>query len=95
LTERFPLPAEFFISSENQEEQMKFYENSRAVYSGFGCKNKLDYAKLYTKWAVVQLAQVLKNSVTWCVKYLQLSPFSTTISSFGFDAVFAHSGAQF
>jgi hypothetical protein len=84
----FPTKGEFRNETEDEILQREMYRNSEIVYHEMNCNNLLEYAKIYSKWSVASLGEVIYHFVEWCTTNLNLSPLhSPKISSFAFDAV--------
>jgi len=90
----FPLYEEF-LGGENQLSPEE-YDVCKRMYTETSCSTLAEYAKLYARASVIQLADVMLNFVQWCINSFSITPLhSPSISSFAFDAAFVKTGASF
>jgi len=72
------------------------YQVIRNIYYRSSCRTMCDFAKIYTRASLFQLADSLNHIVQWCIQHFNISPlYCETISSFAFHAAFAFTGAKF
>jgi hypothetical protein len=90
----FPMIAEF--PEEDINDNFESYGNSKCAFVMSNSTNMLDYAHVYSQSLLFQLADGLQRFNTWGLENFKISPlYSPTLSSFGFDAMFAITGARF
>jgi len=91
----FPIQ-EGFVNEKGLENFLDLYRSSSTLFRRMKLENLQQYARLYSRYFVLILADTVRHFTDFSLNNLHLSPLHfTTLSAFSFSAAFAFSGASF